>query len=163
MRESASRWSPSIQNFSDDMELRCRHPSRQNDQSQRWCWASVCQLPTIVKPTVAHSLQRASCLGVLPTWSRTSHVVCQFCLSFDVHLASTLLATTSCMLPQSTLPCTHLTHRTFRVHLPWRTCSSAGTAMPLCEGDSCRRPKAEGFSVSLCVAPWSTSCRVQFR
>ena len=34
MRESASRWSPSSQTFSDDMRLWCRYQSRRNAQSQ---------------------------------------------------------------------------------------------------------------------------------
>ena len=90
MRESASCWSPAIQKFSDDMGLRCRYPSRQNALSQRWCQASVCQLLTIVEPTVAHSLQRASCLGVLPKMVANWSCLCQNCLSFDVHLASSI-------------------------------------------------------------------------
>ena len=198
MRESASRWSPSIQIFSDDVELLCRYPSRRNAQSQRWCWASVCQLLTIVKPTVAEPPESQlswSGPNMVATWSCS----CQFCLSLDISICNrafrpfhpfpktarvnfdshqptatpptvvsdihyrrarvtfevrnhfvthqilfwcvptqttvaaqdivnlhnvprphvqswlqphTLLATTSCMLPQSTLPCTQLTHRT---------------------------------------------------
>ena len=79
--------------FSDTIGLRCRHASRQNAQSQRWCWASVCQLPTIVKPPVAHSLQRASCLGVLPTWPRTGHVCVNIYLSFDMSICHRALRT----------------------------------------------------------------------
>ena len=71
--------------FSDTMGLRCRHaPITTMVLGICLSTADIC------KPTVAHSLQRASCLGVLPRWSQTGHVCVNVCLSFDVHVASSI-------------------------------------------------------------------------